>query len=89
MTDDAMLRGFKAAMKGATPRLKQVLQAKVDAATYQAIRAAALHVLDHLPAGLPLGTRVAALMLAATAYAESGANARAFIDAHHEPPETE
>ena len=65
---------------GATQALKSHFRQQVDAATYQQIAQAAHDILGALPAKYPLGTLTAALMLAATAYAESAPNAARLVD---------
>ncbi len=68
-----------AAMTGATNDYKAQLRRSVDDATYKEIKGAALRILDTLPKNVPLGSLTAALMLAATAYAEGASQASRLI----------
>ena len=65
---------------GATQQLKAQFRRQVDDATYRQIAQAAHDILGALPKKYPLGTLTAALMLAATAYAESAPHASKLIE---------
>lgn len=75
---------MKQTWAGATQSMKVELQRQVDAATYGDITTAAHLILGSLPKKYPLGTLTAALMLAATAYAEGASHADALINAASE-----
>lgn len=77
MSIDAM----KERMSGATKEQKDRLHRSVDAPTYKQIQDTAVKVLDGLPKDVPLGTLTAALMLAATAFAEGASHAERLIKA--------
>jgi hypothetical protein len=76
---------MKAAMSGATQQYKQQMRLSVDAATFADIQAAATQILKQLPK-YPLGTTTAALMLAATAFAEGSTHAEQLIAGEPIPP---
>lgn len=65
---------------GETLRFKQVIRSNVDEATFREVVRTASRIIQRLPAGVKLGTTTAALMLAATAYAESAAAAKQLIE---------
>lgn len=66
---------------GATQAYKAKLRALVDAGTVVDVQRTANQILEGLPKDMPLGTLTAALMLAATAYAEGATSARVLIEA--------
>lgn len=67
-------------MVGATQDYKRLLRKSLDTKTYEATSAHAVQILKSLPADVPLGTMTAALMLAATAFAEGASHAVRLID---------
>lgn len=75
MPNDSM----KAAMAGATKDYKARLRAQVDDATYTEIERAAVKILGALPKDVRLGSLTAALMMAATAFAEGASQAERLI----------
>ena len=78
---EPMHGGFQKAMVGATADLKAQLRQQVDPVTYEDVLTAALRILEQVPDGIPVGTRAAALMLAATSFTESASQAAQLI--HH------
>lgn len=80
-TNDKLLSGFQRTMKGATHAFRSDLQGKVDDPTYRAVVRTALTVLDNAPKDVPLGTLAAAMILAATAFAEGASQAKTLIEA--------
>lgn len=84
MKEDQLAK-MKATMSGATQDYKRRLEAQVDAATFSDIKRNANQILKALPAGVPLGTLTAALMLAAVAFSEGASQADRLIDQSNRP----
>jgi hypothetical protein len=77
---DEKARGFRSAMKDATQDYKRRLRASVSDQDYQEIANASIQILRTLPPSVKLGNLAAALMLAATAFAEGGSQADRLIE---------
>jgi hypothetical protein len=69
-----------ASMRGATRDMKARLRQELTPDEYDAVRRAAAQILKDLPTGLPLGSTVAALFLAATSHAEGATHADKLLE---------
>ncbi len=71
---------FARHMVGATASYKAHLQRNVTPAVFADVVRLSGQILESLPKDAPLGTLTAAVMLAATAFAENAAQARRLIE---------